>query len=49
MVEKLIKKWNYIREAGKELNINNANIVSCCKNKRKTAGGFVWRYVNEMC
>jgi len=24
-----------IREAGKELNINNANIVSCCKNKRK--------------
>lgn len=45
----LIKQWNYIREAEKELNINNANIVSCCKNKRKTAGGYIWRYSNEMC
>lgn len=27
-----------------ELGINRANICSCCKGKRKTAGGFRWQY-----
>lgn len=44
-----IKQWNYIREVQKALNINNANIVACCKGKRKTAGGYIWRYAYEMC
>ena len=43
----LIKKWNCISDASRELNINNGSIVSCAKFRRKTAGGFIWRYENE--
>ena len=32
------------KQAERELQINNANIISCCKGKRKTAGGYEWRY-----
>lgn len=31
-------------EAAEELEINRCNINSCCKCKRKTAGGYHWRY-----
>lgn len=34
-------------EASKQTGISNANICQCCKGKRKTAGGYVWRYVAE--
>lgn len=43
----LIKIWDSILQVQKELNINNGNISTCCKQKRKTAGGYIWRYVNE--
>ena len=23
------------------------NISECCRGKRKTAGGYIWRYVDE--
>ena len=39
-----IKQWEYIRQIQKELGINNANIVTCCKGKRKSAGGYIWKY-----
>lgn len=39
-----IKQWEYIRQIQKELGINNANIVRCCKGKRKSAGGYIWKY-----
>ena len=38
----LIKEWNCVTEAENKLNISH--ISSCCKNKRKTAGGYVWKY-----
>ena len=31
-------------DAQKRTGINNANISSCCLGKRKTAGGFCWKY-----
>lgn len=37
-----IKEWESISEAKKKLNINNINMV--LKNKRNSAGGFIWRY-----
>lgn len=43
---KFIRQWDYIRQIQNVLKINNANIVACCKGKRKSAGGYVWRYVN---
>lgn len=39
-----IRDWESILSASIELNINNRNICSCCKNKRKSAGGFIWKY-----
>jgi len=42
----LIKKWKNMKVASIELNIDNGSISNCCKNKTKTAGGYIWKYVN---
>jgi hypothetical protein len=39
-----IKEFNSQVEASKELKINNSNISSCCKEKQKTAGGFIFKF-----
>ena len=43
----LIKIWNSIKIAEKELGIDGSGIVKCCKGKLCTMGGFVWRYEGE--
>ena len=40
----IIKEWKCIVDVKRILNINCNNISSACKGKRKTAGGFKWRY-----
>ena len=40
----LLKIWDGVVDASKELKINANNISSCCHDKRKTAGGYVWKY-----
>ena len=42
-----IKTFEYIRNAQKELNIDGSSISKCCKGKRKSAGGYIWKYVND--
>ena len=44
----LIKKWNSMTEASKHYNISRSNISLCCLRKRKTAGGFIWKYFDEL-
>lgn len=39
---KLIKEWESIKIAQETLKIGN--ISSVCNNKRKTSGGFIWKY-----
>jgi hypothetical protein len=39
-----IKKWVSGVESSRTLNIDQGNINACCKNKVKTAGGFIWKY-----
>ena len=41
----LIRQWKSQAEAFKELGIKH--ISCCCKGKRKTAGGYIWEYVNK--
>jgi group I intron endonuclease len=43
----IIKKWDAVRTASKELQISHSGIVRCCNNKinYKTAYGFKWNYV----
>ena len=40
----IIKIWDYAKQAEEELGINHCNISMCCKCKRKSAGGFIWKY-----
>lgn len=39
-----IKEWFSTRKAEQELNVANGKISCCCIGKRKTAGGFIWKY-----
>lgn len=42
-----IKQFEYIKDAAKELNIDDSSISACCRKKRKTAGGYIWKYAND--
>lgn len=39
-----IREWGSLTEASSTLHIHNGSISECCKGKRKTAGGYVWKY-----
>lgn len=43
---KEIKVYKSLSEAANETSINIANISKCCLGKRKTAGGYKWKYYN---
>lgn len=40
----VIKRWSGIIEASKSLNIDGSSITKVAKNRRTTAGGYVWKY-----
>jgi hypothetical protein len=40
----LIKKWNSLSEAARELNYNSSAISECCLGKRKQYKSFIWKY-----
>nr|QBK85341.1 MAG: HNH endonuclease [Iridovirus LCIVAC01] len=44
-----IKEFSSIREAAKAVGLKPNNIHMCCTNpKRKTAGGFIWKYAEKI-
>ena len=43
-----IKIWNSIKEAGKRNNICEPSISACAKGKRKSAGGYTWKYYGDV-
>lgn len=40
----IIREWGSIKEACTGTNIIRQNISACCNGKRKTAGGYIWRF-----
>lgn len=40
----IIKRFDSIVEASRELNISDSHISSCCKGRLKQAYGYKWRY-----
>ena len=40
----LVRKWDSAEEASKELNIFRSSINECCRGRRKSAGGYRWKY-----
>lgn len=43
-----IGRYDCIAEASRETGVPNQNIVKCCQGRRAYAGGFVWKYVEEV-
>jgi hypothetical protein len=44
-----IRDFSCIKDASDSLNITQSgNIVKCCKNKIKTAYGYIWRYATSL-
>jgi len=41
-----IREWKSGTQVQKELRINKTHIGSVCKDKRKSAGGFIWKYAD---
>lgn len=41
-----LREWLSGKEAAKKLNINQANLNLACNNKRKSAGGYIWKFKN---
>ncbi len=44
---KIVKEWFNINTASKKLSIISQNIYETVNGKRKTAGGYKWRYKGE--
>lgn len=43
----LIKIWLSAKQVTDKLGINNSSISMCCSSKRKTAGGYQWKYLYD--
>jgi hypothetical protein len=41
----VIKVWNTIKDASKKLNIGEQYIIHCCKNRRESYKGYLWKYI----
>lgn len=42
-----IRTWDCGMDVQRELNIQQSNILKCCRGKRKTTGGYIWKYADE--
>lgn len=43
-----IRFWNSMGEAERETGVSHGGISQCCNGKRKTAGGFIWKYYRDV-
>jgi hypothetical protein len=43
-----IRRWDSISDAARKLSIHRSGISACLIKKTKSAGGFIWRYVDEV-
>lgn len=43
----ILGKFNSVKQAGNELNINRGNISNCLKGKLKSAGKYRWMYYDD--
>lgn len=41
-----VKEWPSLSEAYRQLGILQSHICQCCKGRRKSAGGYIWRYAH---
>lgn len=46
--KRMINIFDSLTEASMKTGINCACICECCKGRQKTAGGYIWRYTDEV-
>lgn len=39
-----VREWDCLTDVERELGIFQSNISHCCSGKRKSSGGFIWKY-----
>ena len=44
----IICRFYSASEASRELNIDVSAIIKCCRGKKNTCGGFVWKYAEDI-
>lgn len=44
---KFVKEYVSIQEAFRQTKIYHGNIVKCCKQRIKSAGGYIWKYKED--
>lgn len=44
----IIKEWKSAIDVMRELGIDSSSIAKCCRGKKKTAGGFKWKYKKRL-
>lgn len=42
-----VGRFSSLKEANQSTGVDFRNIQACCKGRKKTAGGYVWRYADE--
>ena len=42
----LLKSYSSVKEASEEAKLDITSIIHCCAGRRKTGGGFIWKYGN---
>lgn len=42
----VVRRWDNSRQVAKELGWSDWSISECCRGKRKTAHGYIWRYAS---
>lgn len=47
ITNQIVATYPYIQDAYTKTGVCASCIGQCCKGKRKTAGGYIWRYVEE--
>lgn len=43
-----VRVWKHAAVAGHTLKISPSSITECCRGKRKTIGGYIWKYQNDV-
>lgn len=44
----IIARYSYAKEASDKLSVDLSAIIACCRGRKKTCGGFRWRYEEDV-
>ena len=42
-----VAEYESAREASRQTGVHHGQLIWCCNNKLKTAGGYVWKYKED--